>query len=240
MTRTDNGSSFPVAGYGALAAGVILGAMLVTALRRSAFTPYFGTLSPVLAVIGTCVAGFLAFWLLHTRHHFPFHRSGISARERASVFLLAIPFMVAVTAADLSLRFPADINVPLPTALVFYPVMGFVAQTLLHILPLLLLLLVSSRLLCRLSESWRVGVCIVLVASVEAGFQIAHAMTEGQISTLAVFVGVHLLLFGLVELYLFRRFDFVAMFGFRMVYYAGWHLAWGSLRLRWLFPEPVQ
>lgn len=51
---------------------------------------------------------------------------------------------------------------------------------------------------------------------------------------LIVFVAGSLFLFGLVELWLYRRFDYATMFLFRMFYYAWWHLAWGSLSLRQL------
>jgi hypothetical protein len=42
---------------------------------------------------------------------------------------------------------------------------------------------------------------------------------------------LHLWLFGLVEFALFRRYDFASMLTFRLVYYAYWHLAWGTWRL---------
>ena len=45
-----------------------------------------------------------------------------------------------------------------------------------------------------------------------------------------------LFLFGVVDLWLFRRFDFVTMYAFRMLYYAYWYVAWGTLRLIWLDP----
>jgi hypothetical protein len=41
--------------------------------------------------------------------------------------------------------------------------------------------------------------------------------------------------FTLVELNMFRRYDFVSMYAFRVVFYLWWHVIWGSVRLRWLF-----
>jgi hypothetical protein len=38
-----------------------------------------------------------------------------------------------------------------------------------------------------------------------------------------------------VELRLFRRLDFLAMFSFRLTYYLLWHIAWGHARLSLLF-----
>jgi hypothetical protein len=39
----------------------------------------------------------------------------------------------------------------------------------------------------------------------------------------------------LVQLTLFRRYDFLTMYAFRLVYYLVWHVAWGHLRLQVLF-----
>ena len=37
------------------------------------------------------------------------------------------------------------------------------------------------------------------------------------------------------QLSILRRYDFVSMWTFRLVYYAIWHVVWGELRLRVLF-----
>lgn len=39
----------------------------------------------------------------------------------------------------------------------------------------------------------------------------------------------------LLQLHVFRRFDFVSMLSLRLVYYVYWHLIWGAIRLRVLF-----
>jgi hypothetical protein len=57
-------------------------------------------------------------------------------------------------------------------------------------------------------------------------FQVSQAAEH-----LAAFTAVHILLFGLAELYIFLRFDFISMYAFRIVYYAYWHVAWGHARL---------
>ncbi len=50
-----------------------------------------------------------------------------------------------------------------------------------------------------------------------------------------MFSGLQLLAFGLVQLYVFRRFGFVSMYAFRLAYYSLWHIAWGAIRLKWAF-----
>lgn len=37
------------------------------------------------------------------------------------------------------------------------------------------------------------------------------------------------------RLALFKRYDFVTMYTFRLVYYLLWHIVWGVIRLRLLF-----
>jgi hypothetical protein len=68
------------------------------------------------------------------------------------------------------------------------------------------------------------------VAMLEAGFQSATATTAAP----AVFSGLQLLAFGLVQLYVFRRFGFASMYSLRLAYYSLWHIAWGTTRLHWL------
>ena len=51
----------------------------------------------------------------------------------------------------------------------------------------------------------------------------------------SAYVGVFVFVFTVVELYVFRRYDFMSMYAFRLVFYMWWHITWGYLRLRWLF-----
>jgi hypothetical protein len=138
--------------------------------------------------------------------------------------------MIAVTAADLTIGFPAGINVALPEALLFYPSMGYLAQLALHVIPFALILATARLLFRSMSEDRRIWLAILLAASIESVFQIT--MSASQSSLLPVFVSVHLFAFGTAELLLFRRLDFLAMYTFRLTYYVYWHLLWGWLRLQ--------
>ena len=51
----------------------------------------------------------------------------------------------------------------------------------------------------------------------------------------SVYVGAFVFVFTLAELDVFRRYDFISMYAFRLVFYLWWHIAWGDVRLRWLF-----
>ena len=54
-------------------------------------------------------------------------------------------------------------------------------------------------------------------------------------SALPAFVVPHVFVFGLVQLVLLRRYGYVPMLWFRLVYYLLWHVLWGAARLSLLF-----
>jgi len=135
--------------------------------------------------------------------------------------------VAAVTAADLLLGFPADINVGLPQALMFYPAMGYIAQLSLHIIPFALILPIAASIFRSWPVERRIWLAMGLAATVEAGFQVHAALSEA----LNLFVAMQLILFGIVELVLYRRYDYLSMYLFRLTYYGYWHILWGYLRL---------
>ena len=51
----------------------------------------------------------------------------------------------------------------------------------------------------------------------------------------SAYVAAFVFVFTLVELYIYRRYDFVSMYSFRLAFYIWWHIIWGYLRLQWLF-----
>lgn len=208
---------------------VLLGFFLADQ-RPSLFDAYLGGASPVLALVVICVCGWIALSSLNENGYFVLSRLESRRQGLLVAACLSLPFMALVTIVDLTQGFPQEINVPLPDSLSFYPVMGYVVELLFHAIPLALLLPLIGKVFRSWTAESQVTMCIVAVASLEATFQLAQATKH-----LAVFTAVHLLLFGIVELYLWRRFDFVSMYAFRIIYYAYWHVAWGHLRLLWLF-----
>lgn len=44
-----------------------------------------------------------------------------------------------------------------------------------------------------------------------------------------------MLVLNILQLYVFKRYDFVAMISLRLVYYLYWHFIWGYSRLQLLF-----
>ncbi len=207
----------------------ILGLFLATQ-RPLLFDPYLGGVPPILALVAICACGWVALHFLNNNGYFVLSRPESRRHGIIVAACLAMPFMVLVTVVDLTKGFPREINVPLPDSLLFYPVMGYVVELLFHAIPLALLLPLVGKIFRSWAAKTQIVLCIVAVASLEAVFQLSQATRH-----LAVFTAIHLLLFGLVELYIFRRFDFISMYAFRIIYYAYWHVAWGHVRLLWLF-----
>ena len=74
---------------------------------------------------------------------------------------------------------------------------------------------------------------IFVVAALEPTFQVTSE--EEPSSWAAAYTWAHILAFGLLQLYVFRRYDFLSLYSFRLFYYAYWHIAWGVMRLELLF-----
>lgn len=141
------------------------------------------------------------------------------------VLLLGALLALPPIAIDIGLRFPQDMNVSLPEAVLFYPAIGFLAEVLFHLLPLALL---AALLPDRLPRIWVLGP----VVFVEPLFQAALTLDQGW-GAILVFGNVALV--SAVQLYLFQRFGFGAMLALRMTFYLFWHVLWGTLRLTLLF-----
>jgi hypothetical protein len=216
--------------------GALIGAAALSASGSEAFAPYFGPLHPLVAVPIVVIPGGVALLFLRSGGWFEIRRVGASAAEGLRVAaavagVLTIPVIVV----DVLGGFPPGINVQLPGALVFYPVIGLVAEMVFHVLPLALLLGTLGTLLrSRLGEAKTVWVAMLLASAIEPVFQVVAA--RGESPTWAVtYVGLHLTAFNLLALAIFRRYDFLTLYAFRVVYYLGWHILWGWARLRLLF-----
>ena len=192
------------------------------------FEPYFGRLPPVVAIAVTALVGCASLTLLRVRSRFEIYSSR-SVRGVGVAAALATLFAMWQVCADLFVtRFPRDINVPPPQSLLFYPAIGYVVEIVFHALPLALLLALLGRVATKAHPAIVIWPCFIVVSSLEP--VLVH-MRMGS----ATYVGVFVFVFTLVELYVFRRYDFISMSAFRLVYYLWWHVAWGYLRLRWLF-----
>jgi hypothetical protein len=198
------------------------------------FRPFFGGVNPLAALLGIAALAAASLGFLLSRGWFDVY----DHRELRTGFLLAatVATLLAIPTilVDVSVPFPIDTNVPLPQSLLFYPVMGYVAETVFHLLPLSLLLLAlpAVRHLSRETALWS---CVVLVSLLEPLFQLAWAPSAKQPAWANAYVGLHVYVFNALQLYVFKRYDFLSMFAFRLVYYLHWHIVWGYVRLQLLF-----
>jgi hypothetical protein len=197
------------------------------------FQKYFGDLNPLLTIATIAVAGIVALVFLEARGWFAIYRKRHFFRGLAWSAMLATLFAIAVVLVDVRFGYPKDLNVPPPDALLFYPVMGFVAEFTFHVIPLALLLLLLGLLFRNRDASAYVWPCILLVAAVEPVFQMGFAAKP--LSAAGLYTGIHVFAISLAQLVLFRRFDFVAAMMLRLTYYLYWHILWGCLRLHLLF-----
>lgn len=196
------------------------------------FAKYFGSANPLVVVIAAIGLGGIALRVLQSQGWFEV----LSARTLRGVAVstgLATLLAVAIIIADVVLRYPEDINVPLPGALLFYPAVGYVAEMVFHVIPLTVLLLILAPVGKRIGVERLIGLCLLLTATLEPTFQLLFE--ENPLSWIGAYTWVHVYAIAFLQLHVFRRYGFVAMYLFRLIYYAYWHIAWGAIRLDVLF-----
>jgi hypothetical protein len=197
-----------------------------------AFQPYFGPLNPPLLVLACALVGAIALQALR-RQGFEIV-SPDTAKGILVSAALATCFAAAAILVDLALHYPRDMNVAAPWSLLFYPAIAFVAEIVFHIVPLAALLTLGGAIIAKPASERLAWLSIVVVALLEPTFQL-YALSDDALAPADLYTGPHVFLFGLAQLWVFRRYGFVAMLTFRLVYYAYWHIAWGHARLSLLF-----
>lgn len=207
--------------FAVFAAVAVLGAAISWLPLAADYARFLMQVPPPLAALVAGVLGLASVAALERLGWWP-HPIRRPSAWLAPAAGLAVPFAAFVVVFDLLAPFPPDLNVGLPWALLFYPVTGSTAQSLLHLVPLVLAFWALRR--------WgRAGVwaAILLAALPEAVFQAA----VGGFGLRGAFVGAHVLAFGVVELWMLRRGGVAAMIAFRLTYYLLWHVIWGAVRL---------
>ena len=234
-----------MSGY-ATYAGASAAVLGLTVVARVVDPPLFGQLigGTEPAVVAALVS-LLGAGLLHLlESHAGFAIIGRQfARGLHRAAGLAALFGVLVMGVDLVLTHPADMNVPFPASLLFYPVISLMAEILFHLLPLAALMMAISAFARHGAPESAVWVSLVLVSLLEPSFQVLAAVSERPVvgapqaydPRVVAYDGLHVWAINICQLSIFRRYDFVSMWTFRLVYYAICHVVWGELRLRVLF-----
>ncbi len=191
-------------------------AWLAGAHLQQWFARYFGSMPPAICVAALGVVAILV--VPHLKRH------GFWGAPRVDAVLVApslvVGFAAFIIAVDSLAGLSSDLNAPLPWALLYYPAMGFAAQVALHLAPLVAILWSAPAFSQR--RPWAV---MTIAAAPEAALQALNA--EGATASL---VALHVLAFGVVEIYLLRQFGFAVMYAFRLGYYLLWHILWAVVR----------
>ena len=209
-----------------------IGAVILTAWQaevdRSVFETFFGAVNPTGVMMLAALVGAIAMASLQGNSDFAMLGPGES-RDAVSIIAWSVPVLAAAAiGADLLLRFPEDTNVALPDALRFYPAIAVFVESALHVVPIAALVALLGAPTGLDVTFWRIAIPVALI---EAVLQAAYATSIGT----SIFSAVHLTVFGVVQIWMFWRFGFAWMLGFRLAYYALWHVAWGAVRLELLF-----
>ena len=197
------------------------------------FQAFFGKLNPLLAVLIVVLLGTILSVFLASRGWFVVYKAGEYKGFLVAAGLAALPGLVIIL-IDLKAIFPEDVNRPFPDSLLFYPIFGFVVEVVFHMLPLAFLLFILTSIF-KITFDKVIWPCILMVALLEPIFQTVLGFSRPYPTWVTVCVFLNILLINLFQLLIFKRYDFVSMFSFRLAYYAIWHIAWGYVRLNLLF-----
>ncbi len=221
------------AAYAALSLAVFGVTASILPSSDAYFQRFLGSADPLLVVAAAALAGAAALSLLYATYGFEILKGRATLRGIGISAGLATLLGVAIVIADLLLGYPEEINVPVPQALLFYPTIGFIAEILFHVLPLALVLLVLVPFRRRWGPDRIVWFGIVFVAALEPIFQVTFE--RDPLSGTALYTLGHVFAIALLQLIVFRRYDFMSMYSFRLFYYMYWHIIWGVMRLKMLF-----
>jgi hypothetical protein len=198
------------------------------------YQPFFGRINPIAGVVVISILGFILLTYLLARGWFDIflveNLQGLAIATALAVLLALVMILF-----DSRIVLPEEVNRPFPESLLFYPTMGFVVEILVHVLPLALLLPVASAIFKDLTFEQIIWPCILIVALLEPILQTSFSLSSSYPRTAVIFIALHNFLFNFIQLALFKQYDFVTMYSFRLVYYLFWHIIWGVIRLQLLF-----
>ncbi|MEZ4935278.1 MAG: hypothetical protein R2788_24480 [Saprospiraceae bacterium] len=224
----------PYWGYIHLSILLILFTAILSFLNTEVFYPYFNGYAPLLSVaLIFFVGGITLFYLQSKKGFILFNKK--SFKGWIDEVLIAVLLATLIIMVDCAVVFPKNTNVLPPISLLFYPVMGLVADIIFHLLPLSLLLFVLTFLFPKTNHDRIVWISIVIVSFIEPVYQVLFFPTNLYPHLVMTYLGVHIFVISFYQLVIFKRADFISMYAFRLVYYLLWHIIWGHVRLELLF-----
>lgn len=211
--------------------GVLILTVVLHQLQPIYFQRFIGGINPIIAMLLSGVVGFFLLNYLFAKGWFYIYRQE-NFKTPVPYYSLALLFPLVAIFVDWQIVFPAEMNIPFPESLLFYPAIAFLVEILFHVLPLTLLMMLGNVFI-KISEidKW-IWVVIFLVALLEPTYQIW--MDDYSVWAMVI-IWINLYLFNLTQLIVFKKYDFLSMYLCRLIYYLIWHIIWGYFRLTWLF-----
>ncbi len=209
---------------------------ILSFFNASLFIRFLGTMNPLLVGALVVFLGFVTLLVLVGQGWFSIYLKN-NSKGLIQAAGLALLFGAIIVPVDMIIHFPKNMNEPLPEALLFYPVMGFLVEVVFKLLPLTLLLVIFSLVFRKINIKEFIWPCLFFVSALEGIYHALNTIFYGDLYPVwfALFVGIHVTLINFAQLSIFKRYDFVAMFTLRLVYYSIWHLTWGYFRLSVIF-----
>jgi hypothetical protein len=204
-------------------------------IDESIFARFLGRINPLIAFSLVIILGFLLLAILISKNWFVIYEAQ-NLKWLIRYAGLATLLGIIMALVDLRVKLPSDMNTPFPQSLLFYPAIGFLVEIVFHILPITVLLLITKAMFKDLAVERIVWICIIIVAAIEPIYQTIDMASANHYPLWAIiYVCAHVFVINLLQLQLFKKYDFVSMYSFRLVYYLIWHIAWGYVRLKLIF-----
>ena len=199
------------------------------------FSPYISNLHPLTAILIVSIPGIISLYILEVRGWFHIFKRGQLIPGILFSLIITPIFSLLAISLDLVFRFSGDINILFPQSILFYPGIAYVVELVFHAIPLAALLLITSIFFRSSRGQSQLYLCIFLVSLIEPLYQLDFSVIETSGYLFQTLLIIHLLMFNLMQMYIYKRFDFISMFLFRIIFYLQWHVIWGELRLVLLF-----
>jgi hypothetical protein len=220
----------------ALSIGVVGLTGIIYFSNNLVFSRLIGTINPFTIIIPIIFVGLLLFSILLSHNWFAIYKKGNPGGMLLSAILASILGIIIIL-VDHKIVYPKTINVPFPESFAYYPSVGFCVEILFHVLPVSLVTILLSFVFKNIDSRKIIWISILIASLVEPIFQSLDLLSyTNQYPLWAVlFTGLHVFVINFLQLLVFKRHDFVAMYSFRLVYYLFWHIGWGYIRLQLLF-----
>ena len=219
--------------YGIISVVLLTFTGILYVFNPLSFVRFFGSINPLLLVPVILGLGLLFLIFFVSKSWFNIYNKN-NLKKMLKYQPIALLLASIAILIDIWFKYPEDTNILFPESLLFYPIMGFVAETIFHIIPLALILLVLNGILKNFNLQRYMWICIIIISLIEPIFQALSIPSHFPLGV-SIYMSFHLFLFNAIQLYFFKQYDFFSMYSFRLVYYLLWHIIWGYFRLGVLF-----